>query len=328
MNNVEWILRGPRDLIRQEVPLPAEVPVGWVRLVPLRIGICGSDMHLYQGDRQAIPGLRMGHEVVAQVVEGNGTGWNRGDRVVLEPNVPCGRCEVCLRGVGRACPNKMIFGINRPGALARWMDAPPEYLYRIPHEMPVEIAVFVEPLAVAVHAVRTMGELMPGSTVAIIGAGAQGLLLARLLQHQYRVVLIENNPDRIADVKALDPTLECQSEADQTFDYVFETGGTTRSASLALNLIAPGGTLVMVGLAEESVNVSPFTMVRNSLTIRGSIIYDHGVDFLSSIHWLARFGTAGLIPSKVFQFTDVPHAFSALTRGETVKAVIATEGVV
>ena len=154
------------------------------------------------------------------------------------------------------------------------------------------------------------------------------MLLARLLQNDYRVVLLESNPDRVAQIRSIDPPLECRRTTDETFAAVFETGGTAGSADLAVNLLAPGGTAVFVGLSQSPLKLTPFQIARRALTIRGSIIYDHEIDFPASLTWLSRHGTSSLMPTRSFAFENVPEAFESLAQGDTVKAIITMEGTV
>lgn len=323
--NSMWLLREPRGLRREESDVSTSPPNGWVRLVPRRVGICGSDLHIYRGDRMVEPDLCMGHEVTAVVADGNGTRWTPGDRVVVEPNIPCGRCQACVRGVGEACLDKTTLGITHRGGLALVMDAPADYLYGIPPQLSEDVAVFTEPLAVSLHAIRTMGYVGPGADIAIIGGGAQGILLARLLGTHHHIVILENNPHRQELLRSLDPSWDCRPATDDKFMHVFETGGTAGSAELALDLLNPGGTLVIVGLSQDPVCVTPFQIARSAWTIKGSIIYDHRIDFPASLTWLARYGTPSLLPTKTYAFDNVPEAFETFARGETVKAIISME---
>lgn len=322
-----WILREPRTLMCEEKAIPTRPPTGWVRLSPRRVGLCGSDLHIYQGERKVGPPPCLGHEITAVVADGNGTRWQPGDTVVVAPNIPCGRCRACVQGVEEACLDKITLGITHPGGLARVMDAPADYLYGIPPHLSDDVAVFTEPLAVSLHAVRTMGYVPPGQDIAIVGGGAQGILLARLLSSHHHVVMLENNPQRRELVGSLSPSWDCCNTTSGTFGYVFETGGSTDSTRVALDVLSPGGTLVIIGLSQNPVGVTPFQIARSAWTIKGAIIYNHHVEFPDSLAWLARYGSPALLPTQTYTFDKVPEAFETFARGETVKAIISMEAV-
>jgi alcohol dehydrogenase len=143
-------------------------------------GICGTDLQILKGysDFQGIPG----HEFVGRVVESADAKW-LGQRVVGEINVTCRKCEWCCRGLARHCPNRTVMGIvNRPGAFAEFVAVPTVNLHEVPDEVSDESAVFAEPIAAAAEILEQVP--IPVSTsVAVLGSGRLGLLVAQVLRH-------------------------------------------------------------------------------------------------------------------------------------------------
>mgnify|MGYP001769282883 CR=1 FL=1 len=182
----------------------AEAPVpgpGEVLIRPILAGICGSDLSLYLGHRAApsFPHV-LGHEIVGRI-EAVGAGVpssSIGQRVVVEPNYPCGRCGFCLGGRGNICPDKKSAGVSLPGFFSELCVAPAGFAWPVGDEIPDADAAAIEPLAVAVHAVRASG-LGLGDTVAVLGCGAIGLLLAQAAIAQgARVIAHETSERKLA----------------------------------------------------------------------------------------------------------------------------------
>ncbi len=150
-----------------------------VLITPICLGICGSDVSLFMGHRTppSYP-LLIGHEVVG-VVAAIGDDVTRiavGQRVIVEPNYPCGICTYCRAGRGNICPNKKSLGVTISGCFAEQFTAPVEFVWPVPDTISDEDAVTIEPLAVSLHALWQSGAQI-GDTVAVLGCGSTGLLL-------------------------------------------------------------------------------------------------------------------------------------------------------
>jgi threonine dehydrogenase-like Zn-dependent dehydrogenase len=303
------------------------------------VSICGSDVHLYKGDwqKRAPYPVRPGHEGVGYIdALGDGVSHlSLGQRVVIEPNVPCGQCRHCWRGQGNICPNKQIFGVVEPGCFADYCVVPAKFAWPLPAHISDDDAVLVEPTAVGWHALQT-ATLRPGDTIAVIGLGAIGLLLTHTaLAVGYKVVVKDRVPEKmalaerwgataiqLAAEEEVIPQLAAQlNEADVV--AIFECGGTVRTATMALEAAPAGTEIVIVGLAHEPVSFIPFDITRRGLNILTSMIYNHPADFSRVIELVAK-GT--IQPSQAIsrrvEFAQLPEALAWAASGAETKVVL------
>jgi threonine dehydrogenase-like Zn-dependent dehydrogenase len=159
--------------------------------VVLRIeaaGICGSDMHAYHGhDPRRKPGLVLGHEFAATVLQSATPLWQVGQRVTGNPLITCGRCDYCLQGRDNLCANRTMVGMSRPGAFAQQMSIPGQCLIALPDTLDTVAGALTEPAATALHAInlsmRALVRPLPECRVLVIGGGAIGMLSALLLKN-------------------------------------------------------------------------------------------------------------------------------------------------
>jgi D-arabinose 1-dehydrogenase-like Zn-dependent alcohol dehydrogenase len=175
-----------------DMPVPA-VAADEVLIKVAACGICGSDVHGYDGGSgRRIPPIVMGHEAagIIAAVGSDVQGYKAGDRVTFDSTVYCGKCEFCKRGEVNLCDNRQVMGVScgdyrRHGAFAEFVAVPERILYKLPENFPFEEAAMLEAVAVALHGVR-VSQLKPGDSVLVIGAGMIGLLTAqaaRLPEH-------------------------------------------------------------------------------------------------------------------------------------------------
>ncbi|HET7838464.1 MAG TPA: alcohol dehydrogenase catalytic domain-containing protein, partial [Rectinemataceae bacterium] len=199
------LLLAPKRIAIAETRAPSPGP-GEVLIRPEYAGICGSDLSLFLGHRAlaSFPHV-LGHEIVGRV-EALGEGTVRlkpGDRVVVEPNYPCGSCGFCLGGRGNICPSKRSAGVSIPGFFSELCVAPEPFVWPVGDSISGADAATIEPLAVAVAALRRSGA-GPGDTAAVIGCGAIGLLLVQTaLAQGLRVIAHEPNERKLAMAREL-----------------------------------------------------------------------------------------------------------------------------
>jgi L-iditol 2-dehydrogenase len=182
-----------------------EPKVGEVSIKLSKVGICGSDVHLFKGHRILDKPTIIGHEGLGYIDKiGEGVEDKKvGDRVVIEPNTPCRNCRHCMAGYGNICINKRVIGLNEAGAFAEYITIPADFAWQVPDTISDEDAVCIEPTAVAVHALFS-SKVKPGDTIAVIGLGAIGLLLTHLaLCLGYRVFVTEPNQTKVKMVTDL-----------------------------------------------------------------------------------------------------------------------------
>ncbi|RLE79903.1 MAG: alcohol dehydrogenase, partial [Thermoprotei archaeon] len=176
------VLKGPYDINVTDTERP-EIGDDQVLIRVKRCGICGSDIHAYKGKHPdfIIP-IIPGHEF-SGVIEEVGSSVKRvkeGDRVVVEPLKVCGKCYYCRRGAYNKCTNLKVLGAQVNGAFAEYIAVDERWVYRLPDNVSFEEGAMVEPLAVAVHAVKRANHI--GNNVLVLGSGTIGLLLAQVLK--------------------------------------------------------------------------------------------------------------------------------------------------
>jgi alcohol dehydrogenase/L-iditol 2-dehydrogenase len=248
------------------------------------VGICGSDLALLSGKRQApaypwVPG----HEAFGDVVV-TGAGVEAdlvGQRVVIEPNYPCLRCPSCRSGRTSMCPERVIVGFTAPGTLATLVAVPAPFAWPVPREWAEEDVVCTEPLTVALAAIRRSGAA-PGDRCLVVGTGSQGALLcAALTARGITPYVLEPHDGR----RELAISLGAQPAGvgDTGFEIVFETSGADAALTEAIARAAPGATVLLIGLGGAATAVDTGLVVRRQLTLRGSLIYDHPGDFAGTM---------------------------------------------
>jgi L-iditol 2-dehydrogenase len=286
-------LHGPRDLRVERVPLPGPPAEGQVLLRVRATGICGSDLHSYQdariGDTVIESPLVIGHEFSA-VVEAVGPRASDGchlplgvgTRVAVDPAQPCGRCESCDRGHPNLC-HRLHFCGNFPdgGSLCEWMHMPARSCFPVPDAIDDTQAALIEPLGVAIHAVD-LARIRVGDTVAIIGAGAIGLMILQLVRlsgasvvfvtdkFPWRLALAERWGARAVLCDGPDPIgFVSRETGGRGVDVAIEAAWADHSIGQAIEMTRLGGRVVLVGIpGDDCLAMKHSTARRKGLTIR------------------------------------------------------------
>lgn len=321
------ILLAPNQIEIREVAEPEASP-GHVLIRPTRVGVCGSDVSFFAGHRQPpyLPFL-LGHEGVGRIVAvGQGvTSLAVGQRVIVEPNYPCGTCAFCRAGRGAICPNKISMGVSVPGCFSELAAAPAEYVWAMPDAVSDADAATIEPLCVSLHALLLSGARL-GDTIVVLGCGATGLLLIQVAVMQGIHVLAYDKFDEKLEMArrlgAVTPDGK-DGEAEWTnanVSTVFECAGVTATAERALSAVPRGGQVVLLGLATAPASFIPLGLVRKGIRVLGSIIYDHPFDFARAIALVAA---GGLHPSQIVTDTlpldQIGRALALACTGESGK---------
>lgn len=254
------------------------------------VGLCGSDMALFSnggiGSSRVEGSMVLGHEasgVVAAVGEAV-CDIAVGDRVSLEPGVPCGVCDQCMSGHYNLCPD-VYFWASLPiteGTLQEYVRHPARFCFPLPDEVTLPEGALVEPLAVALHALRTSGAGL-GSRVLVLGGGSVGLLLTALLRRAgaAEIVVSDMADNRLAlaqefgaepiraDALAAEDTV-----ADRRFDVVFETAGAEAAMNEAIRCVRRGGTITFVGYTKSGIAALHVNdLIDKELTLRSVFRY-------------------------------------------------------
>ncbi|UPV99751.1 NAD(P)-dependent alcohol dehydrogenase [Halorussus gelatinilyticus] len=346
------VLSEPGELAVEERPRPDPAP-DEVLVAVGEVGICGSDLHYYQhgriGDYVVEDPLILGHESAGEVVAvGEAvSGLAAGDRVALEPGVPCRRCAHCKRGEYNLCPD-VTFMATPPddGAFAEYVAWPADFAYRLPESVSVREGALCEPLSVGLHVARR-GEIGVGDSVLITGAGPIGLLAMEAARAAGATEIVVSDVVegklRRAEERGADATIDPRDEdlgeavarhtagegrggdGDAGVDVVVEASGAESAIAGSLDAVRRGGTVVFVGLADEAeVPLDVLDVVDNELDVRGSFRYRN--TYPAAIDLLAdgEVDAAGIVDFAA-DLDDVDEAFRRAMDPETVKGMVTIE---
>ena len=284
------VLTEPKVLRIQESPTP-DLAADEALIRVKACGICGSDVHGYDGSSgRRIPPLIMGHEA-AGVIEGMGAkveGFSLGDRVTFDSTVYCGECEYCLEGKVNLCDRRMVLGVScgeyrRHGAFAEYIAVPSRILYKLPPSLPFEHAAMIEAVSVAVHAVGRV-KFQPGDSSVVVGAGMIGLLLVQAARAAGcdRVIAVDLDKDRLKLAKELGATQSINPLESDTIETIlgatagqgarvsFEVVGSTPTVETAIQATRKGGAVVLVGNLALQVEFPLQSVVTREITLFGS----------------------------------------------------------
>ncbi|WP_037065220.1 zinc-dependent alcohol dehydrogenase [Pseudonocardia acaciae] len=324
----------------ERVAAPGEPGVGQARVLSRVVGICGSDLHARAGTHPFIElPYRPGHEVVG-VVEAVGSGVDgvaAGDRVVVEPNLTCGRCRQCRAGRYNICRELAVFGCQTAGGMADAFLVAADRLHRVPKRMSDELAALVEPLATPVHAVRTAG-VGAGARVAVLGAGPIGLLVlvaARAAGADTVVVsdVLAGKRERAAALgadavlDATDPDMVARASASgDGFDVVFDCVAVAASMAQACELVDKGGVVTVVGVPAGPTTVPLHLVQDRELSVIGSLMYT-GEDMRRAISLLNTGEVAAEdLVTATFPLDRAAEAFAAGDDPDQVKVLVRVDG--
>lgn len=284
------VLSDYKKMIYTDVERP-EIASDEVLIRVKSCGICGSDIHGYDGSTgRRRPPVIMGHEASGVIEEtgSNVTGWIPGDRVTFDSTIYCNECEPCRRGYVNLCENRKVIGVScedyrRDGAFAEYIAVPQHILYKLPDNVTFDQAAMIEPLSIAFHAANQA--LHPiGSSAAVVGTGKIGMLLIQTLRMCGfgTVIAIKNSPDNADLIRDLgaDHCLSTMNDdvrktvhnltGGKGVDYVFEAAGNEKAINLAIDICKRNGDIILVGNSSPTVSVPLQKIVTGQLHLTGS----------------------------------------------------------
>jgi L-iditol 2-dehydrogenase len=298
------LLSSYRHLELADLPTP-EVAADEVLVRVAACGICGSDVHGYDGSSgRRIPPLVMGHEA-AGVVETVGSavkGLARGERVTFDSTVYCGECANCKRGDVNLCDRRQVLGVScadyrRAGAFAEFVAVPARTCYRLPENLEFAEAAMLEAVAVAIHAVK-VGQVVAKDTALVVGAGTIGILTLQALRAAgcQRVFVTDVDQQRMTLAKRLgatevllsDSTLQekiLQLTNGQGVDVSLEAVGRSETVASAIDATRKGGTVVLVGNITPQVTIHLQKVVARQIRLQGSCA--SAGEYPQAIEWMA-----------------------------------------
>lgn len=342
------VMKDIRRIEIEELPIP--VPRENEVLIRIRsVGICGSDVHYFVegriGDFVVHPPFILGHECSGEVVEiGKGVkNLKPGDRVTMEPGIPCGKCEFCRAGRYNLCPD-VVFWATPPvdGTFCEYVAHPAHFTYPIAPNVSFEEAALVEPLAVGMYA-TWRAQVKPGDLAIVLGSGPIGLvtleaLLARGVTEVIAVDVVEKRLEKAKEIGA-QHVINAQREdvrekvlsltQGKGVDVVFETAGSVMTAQLTVELAKRGGKVVLVGL--PSITHFDFGVLKildKELDVLGIFryanMYKGCVDLLNA----GRVNLKTLITHRFsLQKTEEALLFAHEHKAESIKVIVDLEGI-
>ena len=253
------------------------------------VGICGSELHAYEGiSQRRTPPLIMGHEFSGEVVEvgKDVENFKLGERIVVDPLKRCGVCTPCVRGQGNVCRNVRLLGLHTSGAFAEYIAVPDLNCYMLPDHVTFEEGAMAEPLSVAIRAVNN-SSIKLGDTVVIIGAGIIGLTVLKAAKAAGTGNLVVSDvvdyrldyakafgADVTINSKTEDPVARVMELTDGSgADVVFEAVGLEATVQQGIQMLAIGGRLTVVGMLSRTMTLDVLSIVTRELQVRGSYAY-------------------------------------------------------
>jgi L-iditol 2-dehydrogenase len=305
-----------------------------------RIGICGSDIHVYHGKHPytSYPVVQ-GHEFCGEVAEVGPRvqSFRRGDLATAPPQIVCGECVPCREGRYHICERLKVMGFQAPGVAQEFVSLPESALVKLPAGFTLESGALVEPAAVAIHAVSRASSVA-GRQVLVLGAGPIGNLVAQVARwRQARRVLISDISDprlEIARQCGIDCTVNSRAASLESYvaevfgpnraDVAFECVGAAETANQAIHNIRKGGTIVIVGVFGDRPEVDLGLVQDRELEIRGTLMYQRH-DYLEAIRCLSEGGiTVGPLLTRTFPFRHYPEAYAFIeeNREKVMKVMV------
>ena len=324
-------LHAPGDLRIHEEPTP--VARRSEKLIRVKaVGICGSDLHWFTegaiGDSNLDRPLVLGHEFAGETEDGQ--------RVAVDPAIPCGVCEFCLEGNPNLCSALIFAGHGaQDGALREWLVWPEKSLFPIPDLFTAADAAMLEPLGVAIHAID-LGKLTVGMNVGVFGCGPIGLLIIQLarVMGAAHIVASDKLAHRVDAAKSLGAHRAILREAGQAasellaadrgrgVDVAFEAAGEQDAVDDAVAVVRPGGKLILVGIpAGDATSFSASIARRKGLTIKLSRRMKHTYPRAIELVQSGRVDVRSLVTHR-FPLSEAAEAFRVATRREGLKIMM------
>src|SRR3990170_799016 len=327
--------QGSRTFTTGSAPRP--VPQAGEALVRVeRVGICGTDLHIYQGhlDHRVPRGGVIGHETFGGVGgPPGGGGAGGGARVVVEPLWFCGACRACRMGASYLCYGLKVLGVDLPGGMQEYWAVPAARLLKVPPTLADDHAALVEPLAVATHDVRR-AQVQAGDRVLVFGGGPIGTLIALVArQRGADVAVAEVNPFRLGlletfGLTTVGPDIDVERftrdwTGGEGVDVAFEVTGNPAAARVVTDVVRVWGTVSIVAIHAEPIPVNLYALFARELNVHGARLYARE-DWEEAIR-LAASGAIPLAPlvSRKIRLEELQQGMEqALAGGPVMKVLV------
>lgn len=336
---IQQVMTAPKEIIFREIDKPVPGP-GQVLVKIMRIGVCGSDIHVYHGKHPFTKyPVTQGHEVSGKIEAlGEGvTDFQVGQKVTIEPQVYCGKCYPCTHGKYNLCEELKVMGFQTTGTASEYFAVDAAKVTPVPDSMSYDEAAMLEPLAVTVHAVRRAGDVQ-GKKIAVLGAGPIGILLAQTAKAMgaSQVMITDVSDYRLALAKKCGADFavntrnkdfgEALVEAfgPDKADVIYDCAGNDITMNQAIRCARKGSTIILVAVFADMANVDLAVLNDHELDLNSSMMYRHE-DYVDAIRYVEE-GKIALQPlmSKHFAFQDYKAAYEYIdaNRESTMKVLI------
>jgi 2-desacetyl-2-hydroxyethyl bacteriochlorophyllide A dehydrogenase len=292
----------PGTIEIRDVPDPAPGPTDVV-VRPAAVGICGTDLHIMDGEFAPAFPIVPGHEFAGEIVAVGSavTGYSAGDQVAVDPSLYCGYCYYCKRARGNQCENWGAIGVTVSGGAAEFVAAPMANLFRLPTHLTARDAALIEPLSCAVRGFDVLPRTLADNYL-IYGSGTMGLMMLELAKRAgaASVSMVDLNPERLETAKQLGCSAAVANadelDAPRGWDVVIDCTGAEPAIRDGLQRVGRGGTFLQFGVSsyDARVAIEPYEIYRREITITGSMAVLHSFDRAGSL--LA----AGLLDPEIF----------------------------
>ena len=323
----------------QDVPVP-EIGPNDVLIKVRKASICGTDIHIWNWDAWSQRTIKVpmviGHEFMGEIARlgAEVSGFQVGDRVSGEGHITCGHCRNCRAGKRHLCRNTLGLGVNRPGCFAEYVSLPAFNVFRVPREIPDEIASFFDPLGNAVHTALSFD--LVGEDVLITGAGPIGVMAAAISRHvgARHVVVTDVNPFRLelgrkmGATRAVDVRTQTLGDVMQGlgmtegFDVGMEMSGNAQAFRDLLGVMNHGGRVAILGIPPSEVSLDWNQVIFKGLVLKGV----YGREMFETWYKMVAMLQSGLDVAPVvthrFPAAQYAEAFEAMRSGQSGKVVL------
>ena len=336
---IQQVMMAPKTIEYQTVAVP-EPSENQILVKIMKIGICGSDIHVYHGTHPftSYP-VTQGHELSAKVVKcGSGVvGFTEGQKVTIEPQVYCGRCYPCLHGKYNLCEELKVMGFQTTGAASEYFVVDASKVTPLPEHMTYNEGAMIEPLAVTVHAAKRFGDLT-GKQVAVLGAGTIGNLLAQSVKalgaakvlvtdvSDYRLELAKKvGADAVVNTARRDfGEAVVESFGPDKADVIYDCAGNDITMGQAIKHARKGSVIILVAVFGKMANVDLAVLNDHELDLNTTMMYRHE-DYVDAIRLVGE-GKVQLTPlmSRHFPFDQYLNAYEYIdeNRETSMKVLI------
>ncbi|EEH38609.1 sorbitol dehydrogenase [Paracoccidioides lutzii Pb01] len=345
--NLSFILEGVKKVSYEDRPIPTITDPHYVRINVKFTGICGSDVHYWErgsiGPYKVTSPMVLGHESsgIVTSVGSAVTTLKPGDRVALEPGIPCRHCEPCLSGKYNLCIH-MAFAATPPidGTLAKYYILPEDFCYKLPENVGLDEGALMEPLGVAVH-ITKQGRVKPGDSVVVFGVGPVGLLCCAVSRAfgASKIIAVDIQPARLefaakyAATGTYTPAKGVSAEQNakelleqhglgRGADVVIDASGAEASVNTGIHVLRAGGTYVQCGMGRDVISFPIMAACTKELDVRGSFRYGSG-DYKLALTLVAegKVDVKSLVTETV-AFEDAESALVDVKGGKGIKTLI------